>query len=144
MSEKGFLPDLEILSLEDNWSPLSFEIQRSLNGVFNRIIELRGQRNNSVLVYGTRSNIILGVKLLHYQCNTCNTPIRSSGAGVEYENQMCTVLNSTTCISGPSGLCVDANDEVDGGVIQLWSCRVDVPNRWDNPSKRQMHDHLER
>lgn len=36
MLEKGFLPDQEMLSLEDNWSRLLFEIQRSLNGVFNR------------------------------------------------------------------------------------------------------------
>ncbi|KAB2608684.1 retrovirus-related Pol polyprotein from transposon TNT 1-94 [Pyrus ussuriensis x Pyrus communis] len=96
MSEKGFLPDPEMLSLEDNWSPLS-------------------------------------VKLLHYQCNTCNTPTRYSGANVEYENQMCTILNSITPISGPSGLCVDANDYVDKRVnYELWCIRMKIIFKFHN------------
>ncbi|KAB2623433.1 retrovirus-related Pol polyprotein from transposon TNT 1-94 [Pyrus ussuriensis x Pyrus communis] len=133
MSEKGFLLDPEMLSLEDNWSPLSFEIQRSLNGVFNRIIELRGQRNNSVMVYGIRSNIIRGVKLLLYQCNTCNTPTRNNGAGAEYENQMCTVLNSTTIITDPSGLLVNKHGNWITGVnYELWCIRMKTIFKFHN------------
>ena len=139
-----FYPDALMLSMENNWSALSQQIQRANNLMFNTNITLRDPDYNSLII-GTVQNSIFTcfVALLLYDCQqptgiTNGIVIRMPGS-VEEEhapysnnNNMCTIGDSTTRISGRDGLCVDVKNgqDNDGNPIQLWPCGQQSKQQW--------------
>ncbi|KAE9452362.1 hypothetical protein C3L33_15736, partial [Rhododendron williamsianum] len=129
-----------MLSLENAWSSLSAAIQSSLDGVFNRSVELRNVSNLPVIVASIQSTVILDLALLLYRCpagprsddailalpGITRTPLSTVG-----DHDECTILNSTRHLSGRDGFCMDVRDgrDNDGNPIQLWPCGQQQSNQ---------------
>nr|4HR6_B Chain B, LECTIN [Trichosanthes anguina] len=74
-NEKTFIPDLAIVSLEDNWSEISLQIQAStsLQGLFGSVVELYNSNNELIEVDSIYYPIILAnvaLQLYHCQVST--------------------------------------------------------------------------
>nr|Q41358.1 RecName: Full=Ribosome-inactivating protein SNAI; AltName: Full=Agglutinin I; Contains: RecName: Full=SNAI-A chain; AltName: Full=rRNA N-glycosidase; Contains: RecName: Full=Linker peptide; Contains: RecName: Full=SNAI-B chain; Contains: RecName: Full=TrSNAI; Flags: Precursor [Sambucus nigra]AAC49158.1 lectin precursor [Sambucus nigra]prf//2206328A NeuAc-gal/GalNAc-binding lectin [Sambucus nigra] len=150
-----FTPDLLMLSMENNWSSMSSEIQQAQpGGIFAGVVQLRDERNNSIEVTNFRRLFELTyIAVLLYGCAPVTSSSYSNNAidaqiikmpvfrGGEYE-KVCSVVEVTRRISGWDGLCVDVRygHYIDGNPVQLrpcgnecnqlWTFRTDGTIRW--------------
>lgn len=132
-----FRPDGLMLSMENEWSSMSLEVQRSIDGgIFIGVIQLQDESFQPLRVdnFNTLSRYTM-VALLLFRCHRRATGSSSLAAqiirmpvvhaGREHDSdETCTVGEPTRRISGRDGLCVDVRDgrDNDGNPIQLWPC----------------------
>lgn len=130
---ESFTPNLAIVSLEDNWSELSLQIQASssLQGLFGSSVMLYNSRNEVIEVDSIYYPIILpNLALQLYHCNTQDY-IQMPGV-VRPDNSRCYVEERTTWISGRDGLCADVAHALsdDHSRVILFPCGEQVNQQW--------------
>ncbi|XP_038884532.1 seed lectin-like [Benincasa hispida] len=129
---ESFTPNLAIVSLEDNWSQLSLQIQSStsLQGLFGSSVMLHNSKNEAIEVDSIYFPIILNnLALQLYHCNTQDYIKLPSLV----ENSRCYVEEHTTRISGRDGLCADV---ADGSHVISFPCRQQANQQWTFYSDR--------
>ncbi|KAK9932615.1 hypothetical protein M0R45_019843 [Rubus argutus] len=121
-----------VLSLEEKWSDLSFEIQSSYNGLFRTTIELVNRTLGPWPVSNAWSNVCIGVAIQLFRCSPKSILRMPVDQLDSYDSTMCTPVASTTHISGANGLCVDVKNGngSDGNAVQLWQCGEQSSQRW--------------
>nr|O22415.1 RecName: Full=Ribosome-inactivating protein SNAIf; AltName: Full=Agglutinin I; Contains: RecName: Full=SNAIf-A chain; AltName: Full=rRNA N-glycosidase; Contains: RecName: Full=Linker peptide; Contains: RecName: Full=SNAIf-B chain; Contains: RecName: Full=TrSNAIf; Flags: Precursor [Sambucus nigra]AAC49989.1 type 2 ribosome-inactivating protein SNAIf precursor [Sambucus nigra] len=140
-----FTPDLLMLSMENNWSSMSSEIQQAQpGGIFPGVVQLRDERNNPIEVTNFRRLFELTyIAVLLYGCAPVTSNSYTNNAidaqiikmpvfrGGGYE-KVCSVVEVTRRISGWDGLCVDVRDGhyIDGNTVQLGPCGNECNQLW--------------
>nr|ATY37423.1 ribosome-inactivating protein precursor [Sambucus ebulus] len=140
-----FTPDPLMLSMENNWSSKSKEIQGATpGGTFAQALQLKDQGNNPINVTNFKRLFQLTyIAVLLYGCRPTTSSSYSNNAIAaqiikmpvfrvgEYD-EVCTVVDVTRRISGRDGLCVGVRSGQynDGTPVQLWSCGQQSNQQW--------------
>ncbi|KGN51070.1 seed lectin [Cucumis sativus] len=128
---EAFTPDLAMLSLEDNWSELSLEIQasNSLQGLFGSSVTLYNSKNEAVEVDSIYYPLILSnLALQLYHCNIQDYIKMPTATVADHQNPRCYVKERTVRISGQDGLCADVAR--DGSHVISSPCGQQANQQW--------------
>eukprot|EP00257_Ricinus_communis_P022868 XP_015582716.1 ricin-like [Ricinus communis] len=125
--DSDYLTDETMLTLENNWAPLSRAVQESTDGgVFPTEILLRTTYGSRYLV-GNVADLKNALALMLFVCrrlpSTFSPFIRSVVPDID-NDVVCQIPEPTIRISGRNGLCVDVRDGKynNGNPIQLAPC----------------------
>nr|AAN05009.1 ribosome-inactivating protein [Binary vector pGV4945] len=136
-----FRPDGLMLSMENEWSSMSLEVQRPIEGgIFIGVVQLEDESFKPLRVdnFNTLSRYTM-VALLLFRCGhppaaaqIIRMPVVLAGREYDDDDETCTVGAPTRRISGRDGLCVDVRDgrDNDGNPIQLWPCGAQRNQQW--------------
>nr|AAL04123.1 ribosome-inactivating protein [Sambucus nigra] len=139
----SFTPNALMLSMENNWSSMSLEIQQAGNNVspFFGTVQLLNYDHTHRLVDNFEELYkITGIAILLFRCsspsndNAIRMPLDLAGGDNKYnDGETCTLRTSfTRNIVGRDGLCVDVRNgyDTDGTPLQLWPCGTQRNQRW--------------
>ncbi|PWA87193.1 ribosome-inactivating protein [Artemisia annua] len=126
---RDFNLDFTAISLENRWSALSEEIQRSgVRGIFRRAIEIQNALNQIVRIENVQESLHqAALALMLYTCNNPRPIIRTLFPVAVGADERCDdpYGEPTTNIIGRNGLCVDVKIKDyyhDGAATMLWPC----------------------
>nr|AAC15886.1 ribosome inactivating protein precursor [Sambucus nigra] len=139
----GFTPNALMLSMENNWSSMSLEVQQSGDNVspFTGTVQLQNYDHTPRLVDNFEELYkITGIAILLFRCfspsndSAIRRPHVLAGEDNKYnDGETCPIPASfTRRIVGRDGLCVDVRDgyDTDGTPIQLWPCGSQRNQQW--------------